>query len=48
MPILITALLVTLGVILQADIPATTEGEADYYATAMVWLFVALLISILK
>ena len=45
MQIIITALLVTLGIALQADLP---PDETDYYATAFVWMFIALLISVLK
>jgi hypothetical protein len=45
MRIIITLLLVSLGTILQSDLPA---GDTDYYATAFIWVFVALLISILK
>jgi len=45
MPIIITALLVSLGILLQADLP---PDDTDYYATAFVWMFIALLISVLK
>ena len=45
MPIIITALLVTLGIALQDDLP---PDDIDYYATAFVWMFIALLISVLK
>jgi hypothetical protein len=45
MSIIITLLLVSLGIILQSDIP---PGDTDYYTTAFIWMFIALLISVLK
>jgi len=43
--ILIAGCLVVLGIMLQADLP---PDDTDYYATAFVWMFIALLINVLK
>lgn len=45
MTVLIAGCLVVLGIILQSDIP---PGDSEFYAGALVWLFVAFLFSLLR
>ena len=45
MRILIIAVLLSLGLVLQDQIP---ETESGFYSSVMIWLFVALLFSLSK
>lgn len=45
MRLLIAGCLVVLGMILQSDLP---PGDHEFFASALVWFFVAFLFSLLK